>query len=159
MSIKKNIKDLDFPLVREFRKAPKTDIAKQKLLTGRAVFRIDSNKCNHIEFLNNEWNLCVPAYNTGTHSLTLSYIPLRDLYIGLYASLDFKRLSGDLYSVEWKSTYAIIRNNTILCIFRIHSLFNLDSYAVSGNDIIVFSSKVKSLKFTISQDMIIKGEY
>lgn len=114
MSKEISIKDLSFPLVNEL-EVSKSNLAKQKLLTGEAKLKLDNNEFNFIVLHNGSFYLTIPKFDADYYGITF----VKHIVSKPKSNTVLFKVSGLLFKIGGTSYYFIIRNNTILCIMRL----------------------------------------
>ena len=61
---RRNLSELNFPLLSELRRASKKDFAKAKLLTGEPCLKVSDNKCNYIKLVNGKYFISLLSYDS-----------------------------------------------------------------------------------------------
>lgn len=118
-----SIKDLSFPLISEL-ELSKSSLAKQKLLTGEAKLKLDSNEFNSIILHNGSFYLIVPKFDADYYGITF----VKHIVCKPKEHTVLSKVSGSLYKIKGTTHYFIIRNNTILCILQFKVSCKSDEY-------------------------------
>lgn len=132
------VRDFRFPLLERLSSLDKNYFAKQKLLTGEPVFKIEGLSENYIKLEGDKYYLYVPVFlsNLGTQ---------RKYNVSILLNHQLSCISHNLFKVGDKTDFlCVIKNGYILCMFsvaRLRTLVNrIDYVETEGYHMIYLST-------------------